>query len=327
MLASLTLLHAGLATAEQGDDSVFFQQRSQHAYNAVFGLPAAAPRLVQTVEWQVSVEHSNQFTGGQSGSDSLRLDGETTRVDLRHRQRLAACWQFTANVPLIAHSEGKFDRAIDDWHTFFGLPDANRAGTDFGTLNYEFSNATGLKHAIDRPQSGIGDVQFALQRALGCFATADSTKAESILRLGIKLPTGNPAELRGSGAADVFIDWQSRLWSDGRWHSGFALGLLLNGQTEKFAEQERIAIYGSFGAQYLLYQQLRLVAQLDGHSAFYKSELRELGDPAINLAVGARYLISRAYTFELSISEDVAIDTTPDIVARLALTYRPNQAR
>lgn len=325
--AAFILALSSLSVADQGDDSVFFQQGSQHVYNAVFGLPVVAPRLVQTLEWQVSIEHSNQFAGGLVGDESLRIDGETTRLDLRHRQRLAACWQFTATVPFISHTGGTFDRAIDDWHKFFGLPDANRDGTDFDSLTYEFSNADGVKHAINDPQSGIGDIHLALQYAMGCFATADSSKADPMLRVGIKLPTGDPSELRGSGEADLFVDWQSPIWSQGRWHSAFSLGMLVNGSTDRFAEQRGVAVYASVGAQYVVFNQLRFIAQLDGHSAFYKSRLRELGDTAVNLAVGARYLVGRDYTFELSISEDVAIDTTPDIVARLAMTYRPDQTR
>lgn len=294
----------------------------------MFGLPVVAPRLVQTLEWQVSVEHSNQFAGGRAASENLLLDGESTRLDLRHRQRIAPCWQVNVTVPFISYSAGKFDRAIDDWHKFFGLPDANRDGTEFDSLSYHFSDDTGTKHDISRPQSGIGDVQVAIQRAIGCFATADSTNADPMFRVGIKLPTGNPDELRGSGELDVFADLQSPIWTRlGRWHGGAALGVLFTGRTDRFADQERIALYGSVGAQFVAHQKLRLIAQLDGHTAFYKSDLRELGDPALNLAVGARYLAGKGYTYELSISEDAAIDTTPDIVARLAMTYRPDQTR
>lgn len=322
------VIASGSLIADQGDDSAFFQQRSQHVYNAVFGLPAVAPRLVQTLEWQISVEHSNQFAGGRAGSEVLVLDGETTRVNLRHHQRLMSCWQFSVDVPFVSHAQGKFDRAIDDWHQFFGLPDANRAGTEFNALNYQFSDNSEVKHAITRPQSGVGDIQLSFQYAKGCSATADSTKADRMFRAGIKLPTGNPSELRGSGEVDLFADWQSSIWSNqGRWHGGLALGVLLSGRTDRFAEQESVAAYGSIGVQFAAHQKLRLIAQLDGHSPFYKSDLREIGDPSVNLAVGVRYLAGRAHTFELSISEDAAIDTSPDIVARLAMTYRPDQTR
>ncbi len=317
-----------VSLAEQSDDSAFFQQRSQHAYNAVFGLPVVAPRIVQSLEWQVALEHSNQFAGGVAGDETLLLDGESTRVSIRHRQRLASCWQLEATLPFVAHNEGVFDRAIDDWHQAFGLPDANRDQRDFDSLAYQYSDADGVRHNITRPESGLGDVQLAVQYAQGCGATADATKADPMWRAGIKLPTGDPDKLLGSGTADFFADWQSPIWHNGRrWHGGLALGVLINSKTQRFASQEDVVGYGSLGVQYAMFRKLRLIAQLDAHSPIYRSELRELGSSAINLAVGARYLHGSSYTFEFSISEDVAIDTTPDIVARLAVTFRPDETR
>ena len=312
------------ALADQGDDAAFFQQRSQHAYNAVFGLPMVAPRIVQSLEWQISLEHNNQFAGGSAGDERLVLDGETTRLSISHRQRLGSCWQGEVTLPFISHNGGVFDRAIDDWHQFFSLPDANRGNSDFNQLTYFYEDADGIKHDITRSQSGIGDVQLAVQYAVNCGATADSRNADTLLRAGIKLPTGSPGDLTGSGEVDVFADWQSPVWRlRDRWYGGLSLGVLLTSSTDRFADQRNVAAYGSLGLQFAAWQKLRLIAQLDGHSAFYKSRLKELGDPALNLAVGARYLLNSAYTLELSISEDVAIDTTPDIVGRLAVTYRP----
>lgn len=317
------------AVADQADDSAFFQHNSQLAYNAVFGLPAAAPRLIQTLEWQVSLEHNNQFAGGTSRQERLLLDGESSTLTLRHRQRLAACWQFEASVPFIAHNEGLFDRAIDDFHQIFGLPDANRDATDFNSLSYAFEDEDGIRHTITNPQSGIGDIQFAVQRALGgCIATADSTKAEPLVRLGVKLPTGNPNELRGSGEFDVYADVQSSIWSPARrWNTAVAAGVLFNGETDRFAEQRQLVGYGSAGLQFVLHHNFRLLAQIDAHTPFYRSELRELGDTAVSLTLGARYLAGSRYTYEFSFSEDAAIDTTPDIAVRLAVTYRPDQTR
>lgn len=320
----LCAFFSSLAGAEQGDDAALFQQRSQHAYNSVFGLPAVAPRLVQTAQWQISLEHSNQFLGGQAAGETLVLDGESTEIFFRHRQRLSACWQLNADIPFIAHGRGLFDRAIDDWHQFFGLPDGQRDQTDYFQLDYSYTDETGQQHAITSPQSGIGDIQLSVQRSLGCFATADSTSAESIVRFGLKLPTGNPNELRGSGEFDVYADLQSPVWSNrGRWKAGASLGVLKTGSTQRFARQKGLVVYGSAGVQFVLSHRTRLIAQLDGHSGFYNSAVHELGSASMNLAVGVRYLARSDQTIEFSISEDAAIDTTPDIVARIAWTIRP----
>ncbi len=325
IVPSLLLFFCTQTVAEQSDESALIQHRSQHAYNAVFGLPAVAARPVQTREWQLSLEHSNQFMGGTAGGEVLLLDGETSELTIRHRQRLAPCVQLEAVVPFIQHSEGLFDRAIDEWHRFFGLPDAERDTSPFFSLNYGYQNEQGTQAAVDRAQSGLGDVQLAVQRSLGCYATSDATASEPILRAGIKLPTGSASELRGSGELDLFVDYQSPVFSHGaRWRTGAAIGALFVGKTTRFARQKNAVLYGTFGTQFVLSGRWRLLAQLDWHTPFYSSALRELGDSAVSLSGGVRFLGPADQSMELTISEDAAIDTAPDIVARLAWTYRPS---
>ena len=312
------------ALAEQGDDSALFQLRAQHSYNAVFGLPAVAARPVQTSETQISIEHSNQFVGGESGDESLILDGESSELVVRHRQRLSACWQIETHIPFISHGGGEFDRAIDDWHQFFGLPDADRQSVDFHQINYRYQNSSGNAPTVTAPQSGIGDIQVSVQRSLRCFATADTTGAEPTVRLGVKLPSGNPSELRGSGKTDVFADIQSPVWRiSERWHLGANFGILLLGNSERLGIQRQSAAYATGGVLFRLSHRYRIIAQLDWHTPFYRSALTELGNDTVSLSVGARILLPSNQSIELSISEDLAVDTAPDIVARLAWIYRP----
>lgn len=322
-LFSCVLLSSGVQ-AEQGDEVALFQHRVQHSYNAVFGLPGVAARPVQTREWQLSLEHSNQFVGGTSGGEVLLLDGESSELSFRHRQRFGPCLQLEAFVPFVSHNGGVFDRAIDNWHEFFGLPDAGRGAAPFSELTYSYQDSDGERIVVDSPQSGIGDIQLSVQRSLGCSATADSTFSESIARAGVKLPTGNANELRGSGELDLYIDVQSPVLSNGgRWRVGGAVGALYTGATDRFARQRQLVAYGSLGTQFVYSHRWRVLGQLDWHTPFYNSALRELGGSAVSVTVGLRYLAPDDQTIELSISEDAAIDTAPDIVARLSWIYRP----
>lgn len=302
--------------------------RAQHAYNAVFGLPEVAARPVQERAWQVITEHSNQFMGGDSGSEGLVLDGETTGLSIHYHRSLMPCWQGEIVLPFIQHSSGSFDRAIDDWHQFFGLPDAQRREAGFDVLNYTYADASGSAVTVDSAQSGIGDVRLSVQNVMGCQGAADTRSDGAIARIGIKLPTGSVSELRGSGRVDYYADIQSPVWRTGsRWRAGASAGLLLPGRTDALPSQRSLVVYGTLGAQLLLTQRFSLMLQLDWHTAYYHSALRELGDPVAVLSTGLRYVARKDQALELTISEDVAIDTAPDIVARLAWTYRPNRLR
>ncbi|WP_157736251.1 DUF3187 family protein [Granulosicoccus antarcticus] len=312
--------------AEQSDDSPLLQIHSQHAFNAIFGLPGAAARPVQSREWQLSLEHSNQFIGSMAGNEQLRLDGETSELTFRHRQRLMSCWQGELLVPFIQHSGGLFDRAIDDWHQFFGLPDANRSNVPFDELTYSYVGESGQQVQVDVPESGLGDIQLSVQRSLGCQATADSTASEAIVRVGIKLPTGSLSELRGSGKPDAYVDIQSPIWSLGeRWRGGMSAGLLAVGQSSRLAPQRSVVGFGALGIQYILQHRYRLLLQVDWHTPFYDSALAELSDATVVMSGGVRYLMRGNQSFEFSIAEDIAVDTAPDIVARLAWVFRPSR--
>jgi len=327
-LGLLASLVSSLLHAEQSDETALMQLRANHPITGLFGLPVVASRPVQSHELLLSLEHSNQFMGGNSTRESLLLDGETSLLTLHHKQRFGSCVQLEAVVPFIQHSGGTFDSAIDDWHRVLGLPDAQRSEAPFDVLSYRYSDENGDVFNLDRAESGIGDIQLSLQRFLGCFATADSTALESIARVGIKIPTGSSSELRGSGAFDAYIDWQSPVFTNGgRLRGGFAIGALLAGQSDLFSNQNSIIGYGSFGAQFMFSSRVRLLMQMDWNTAFFNSQLRELGDPAIALTGGIRIIGPSDQSFEFSISEDVSIDTTPDIVARFSWAYRPSGGR
>lgn len=328
MIPSLpaAVLLAAFAGAAAGEDGPLIQQRGHHPLNAAFGLPTVASRPLASREWQVAVEHANSFMGGVRGGEILLLDGESTELAVRHRRRLGRCWQGEASLPFVAHTTGWADRAIDDWHQAFGLPDAERDTFPLFDLNYVWRDAEGRRREIVEPAAGIGDVQLAVQRSLGCRAGRAGSRADAraIARVGIKLPTGDSERLLGSGATDVYADLQSPAWSFGRrWRAAAAFGALVAGDSELFADQRPFVLYGTLGTELALHPRLRALAQLDWHTPFHDSALRELGDPAVSLGVGFRYSAGPRGRFELTIGEDAVVDTAPDIVGRLAWTWTP----
>lgn len=328
LLPLLVVFSTGTVSAEQGDDAALVQLRAQHPYTAVFGLPAVAARPVQSGEWQFTLEHANQFMGGRNSTERLLLDGETSELTVRRRQRIGPCMQAELTVPFYQHSTGLFDRAISDWHDFFGMPNASRDSTPYFEINYSYSDTTGERAYVDRAESGIGDIQVSVQRFLACHATADANGSEPIARLGVKLPTGDVGELRGSGEFDAYVDLQTPVFRHGkRWHSGGAIGILFTGRNQQLPPQKTIVPYGSLGLQWKLSRRWRLLGQIDWHTAMYDSQLRELGSLAVSLTTGVRYLGSSNQTLEITLSEDAAIDTVPDIVLRMAWTYRPSVGR
>jgi len=310
-------------------DTALIQQRSLHPINALVGLPAAASRPVDSSQWQISLEHNNSFMGGNEGGESLKLDGESSTLALRYDQRLNQCWQASASAALLSHSGGVFDRAIDDWHRWFQLPNAGREDFDFHLLEYRYANSDGRRSTLPGASLGFGDVQFAVQRILPCLSRKSTglspDRDASLLRLGLKLPLGSREDWFGSERLDAWLDIQSPLFAiTAKVDLAASIGVLLIGPPEGLAEPEPLAGFGVMGIQYRLKPNFSLLAQIDWHSAFFVSELRELGEFAASFSAGFRYRTRAGQVIELSIHEDAVVDTSPDIVARLGVTWRPN---
>ena len=324
-LAAVSIAAAALlaAAAARADESLLIRHRGHHPFTALFGLPAVAARGRGGQGWQLALEQGNNFAGGREGGETLLMDGESGELALRHRRSLGGCWQGEAIVPLMFHSGGWADRLIDDWHGYFGLPDAARGELDYFDLRYLWRDATGETRRLDDPATGLGDIHLTLQRPLAC---AEGASGGAVARLGVKLPSGDASRLFGSGATDAYADLLSPILRLGtRWRFAAAGGVLLAGDSELFRDQHRLVAYGSLGASLTLHPRWEALLQVDWHTPFHESELRELGAPAASLAGGLRYRLAGGQALELSVAEDAVIDTYPDIVARIAWTWnRPD---
>lgn len=299
----------------------FFQQRAYDPIKLQTGLPEPAGRLQggeqNNSELQISLLHNNVFMGGVANNERLILDGESSQFNLRFSKRVNACWQINAATAFLAHSAGWFDQPVDDWHQVFGLPDAQRGDWPNNQLQYAYEK-NGELQTLPGEARGFGDVQLQVQRSLGCEDHA------TLFRLGTKLPLGDPENFFGSGSIDVFIDaqlpWRA-FRPNSRWQWSGSVGVLLGGENDLLVEQNPLSGFGVLGVNARVTSKLSFVGQMDWHSPLFDSQLRELGKFGNQLSLGLRYSGALG-NYELSFSEDVAVDTSPDIVLRLAWISR-----
>jgi len=326
LLAALSLFELVSPASAQANGLVnpnFIQHRPYDAVKMRTGLPVAATRLITKSELQVAFAHSNVFMGGENASENLILDGESSQLHLRYRRQFNKCFQVNAALSLQAHTQGHFDKPLDDWHQFFGLPDAMRDEWPNNELEYRYRRGNEI-YSLTTPDHGLGDAHVQLQHGLGC--KSDS----AIVRFGLKLPVGKQQPFFSNGAVDAFVDFQSRWYQPGtnrsvrksKWGLAYTAGVLLQGDSRYLPEPNTIVGFGSFAAIYAAKPNLQLLAQLDWHSPIFDSELVELGKTALQLTLGTRFETSRQSAWEFSFAEDAVIDTGPDIVVRVAYTTR-----
>jgi hypothetical protein len=132
----------------------------------------------------------------------------------------------------------------------------------------------------------------------------------------LKLPTGNADDLLGSGGTDLSM---GLAYSDYETLGGINtvlstyLGGIYMGNTEVLRSKQRhFAGYGGVSLDWLALNWLELKLQMDLHSAFYDTELKQLGSSMQLLAGGTLHLPGEVL-LDFGISEQLITDATPDV--------------
>lgn len=279
----------------------------------IYGTPVARPGAPAD-RIGVDTTVASHFVSEANAAETLLLDGETVRTALTLARRLTPTWTLGAVVPHVRHGGGELDRAINNWHRWFGLTDGGRDAAPLGALAFNYRRADGGAVRMQAAGSGIGDVQL--------FADFAATRAWS-LQTTLKLPTGDAAQLRGSGAADFAVVAAARTpFAPGVAPLAFYghLGALARGRGDVLPAQARTSVgLAQAGVAWAPLARLTLQAQLDGHTGFYRdSDLATLG-PALQLGVGGRWQLAANTQLTFGFTEDVAVATAPDIAFQLAL--------
>ncbi|MEQ8264090.1 DUF3187 family protein [Pseudohaliea sp.] len=281
-------------------------------------LPAGAFELRSTLE----IANTSLYELSPCGDGcSLALDGETTRLALGARRGFGNGWEASITLPLLRHSGGFLDSAIEGWHDVFGLPNGDRDSYPQDRLRYRYRpDSDGV--AITDTVTGIGDAQLGIARRLG---------ARFALRGQLELPSGDPDDLTGSGGTDLALSLHFSSNGNGAnanagqpLYAHLSGGVLLREDGDLLpAEQENWVGFGSATVGWRASEHWHLKVQLDAHSAAWDSPQEALGEPSAQLVVGASAQLGEAWVIDLAFSEDIVVERSPDIVFQLGLRWRP----
>lgn len=308
-------------------DIVPFQTANRSPVAQIFGLPGPGTARLLTPgknAAEFALDTAQNFTHNSSGGETILLDGESYRFNLNLRRGLMPRLEAGIDLPYLAHSGGSLDGFIEDWHDTFGLPQNRRDQAPHDRLLYSYVRDGKQEILVDDDAQGIGDIRFSAAWQIKA-ADAEEPWATAV-HAGLKLPTGDSDDLLGSGSTDLSI-WLSaaRSWVN----NGSALALFGSfgalGLTDGDVIEDRqnnLVVFGTLGGGWRPLDWLVLKLQLDSHTPFYDSDLPELGDPAALLTFGGDLALSESIALELGVSEDIATETSPDIVFRLALRSR-----
>lgn len=287
----------------------------------IYGLPVAGSAdFGETGQWRTALvlEAANSFTYDTKGVEQIFLDGETHRLLWQLRWSPVARWEVGMDVPYLSHEAGGLDSFIDEWHDLFGFPDGGRPQFPRDKQRFSYYRNGQPLVELDQSVDGVGDISFTAGYQL-----LDAPERRLALRSQLKLPTGDDSDLLGSGSTDLalglYLSDRSLLRSHDLVLHG-SVGVLWMGESDVLDEiREDWVLYGSTTLGWQYSSRVSLKLQLDMHTAFYDSSLTELGSNAAMLTLGGGIQLTDDWILDLGVTEDVAVDTAPDVVFHLDL--------
>jgi hypothetical protein len=280
-----------------------------------------------TLDGEVTLATLATVAADTPGRTAFFLDGETAHAALDMAFGAAPRLEIGIQVPFLLHNGGLFDPLIENYHERLSLPDGGRPYLARKRFVAGYVG-DGAEVFIDGPPGGVRlgdlvvDVRTALSRGAG---RAPAVTAS----LSLKLPTGDPDRLDGSGNVDYGVGLQvskrvgrSTFHVDyaytvpGRWD--LAPGLpLRNGRALATTYGLRFGRRTAFVAQ---------LARTRGPFPFRSGS--DLGGPSMEIALGLRHRVRDDWDLSWAFLENLMPQhNTPDVGLFLCLSYRPATAQ
>ncbi len=292
--------------------------RDQNPFVLIYGLPSPSPaRLTTQPEPQFShiLTASNTVFTQSSANEALYIDIETWQYQLLLDYRLNQQWQLRMQLPVIAHTPGLLDASIDGYHQAFNLYEDIRPFVERDRLDIRYLGSSGDTYAFNRREQDLGDIALQL-------AWQQSRSPELAIShwLSLKLPTGDPQQLSGSGHTDLSAWSAFSLALQPQLELYGQAGFLYMSDSDLLAEiHKHWALFSTLGLG-LEISPLEFKAQLDMHSAMYDSALQFLGK-AYQLSLGVDYVLDKTSRLSFAFTEDLDNGTAPDISFSLGWYY------
>lgn len=324
----VTLAGAVPAAAEPaaGDGSTRpalpLQVRNLSPVTRLFGLPRALGGIPEPgrLEASLQVEHANNFAADVDEDVAVLFDGSTTVTSLALRRRLGTRWEWGMELPYVHHGGGFTDGFIEGYHELLGLPDGDRDGVSRDRIDYRVVYRGEEVISVTGADGSLGDARLWLG-----YRVHAGPGREAVVRGMLELPTGEAADLSGSGSTEGAL-WLELV--DGRWLAALnvtmtlAAGVTFPGESELGLPQRDLAGSAHLGLHYPLSGRVTLRAQLDGHTAVIDVESTPLGAGALLGSLGGSVRLTPALALDLALVEDLTPDRAPDVVFLTSLRAR-----
>ena len=265
------------------------------------------------LDLDIVFDYSNLIQEQQTENEFLRFDLEYLRTLVALKRGFGRGLELGFEVPFYVYYGGFLDPFVNSFHEAFGLPNLLRGQTPYGLVDFQYRRGDQVVLAGMSSFGAVGDVALGVKKTL--YERSSSALA---VRGALKLPTGDPQNLSGSGATDFGLGVAfDRI--------GPKYGLYLNANYHFLGAPERFETrdYFSFmvGADWRFKPRLAALLQMDYMRPPIVGEVLNLNQPGIQLALGLRYRHSEAFTYEWRLAEDLS-SFSPDFTLAFQMEVR-----
>jgi hypothetical protein len=302
-----------------------FHNINQLPFKQIYGLPYLDNNPLTEagkLRFNVITNISNTFDVSAGTHDIIVTDVETLRASLIVSYAVQNNWQLGIEVPYVRHSGGFLDDFIHDWHDFFNMPQNGRTKDNSDQIQISYFSTKGASFALTGSDGDVGDIR------INSAYTLPWRNRALIFSTELKLPTGDFDKLTGSGGVDMSFgltinDPYSLEKYNITLFGGLAGIFLGDIDGDMSVIQNNFALTGRAGIGWQAFRLIQLKLQLDAHTPLYDSDIKEMGDPALQLVMGGSLIFSDDAYLDISIAEDIYISTAADVAFQLAfvVTY------
>lgn len=278
-----------------------------------FAAPLSLPaRIDDARPWALETSFSWGSTAlmQSSANETLLIDAETRELRFAVQRGLSNGYALRVQLPYRQTSGGSLDGFIDDWHDTFGLPEGARPSLPQDALRLFYRRNGTVPLDTRTSRQGLGDVSLELGKSLA----ANPTTSIAIWT-GLKLPTGDADAFTGSGSVNASVGLVAEHRFAERWLLyGQASGTWMS-EGDRLPNQQREFMWSAAaGLSARTLGALVLTAQLDAHTAVFDTNGLDYLGESVQLSVGGSYRFASDWALTLGVSEDIAVESAPDVV-------------
>jgi len=298
-----------------------FHNINQLPFKQIYGLPSLdnSP-LTEAGHFRFSLisNISNTFDNSAGTYDNIATDVETLRTSLSLSYAVRNNWQLGIEVPYVKHSGGFLDDFIYDWHDFFNMPQNGRAKDDSDQLRINYFSTNGASFALSGSGGDLGDIRF------NSAYTMPWQHRTFIFSTELKLPSGDFDKLTGSGGLDISAgltlnDPYTIAGYNITVFGGLAGVYLGDIDSDMAAIQNNFVLAARAGIGWQASRLIHLKLQVDAQTPLYDSDIKEMGDHALQLVMGGSIIFSDNAYIDISIAEDINRSTAADVAFQMAM--------